>query len=301
MNIEQAKAISMSEILAILGYSPIKQRGADIWYNAPFRQDKTASFHIHATHNIWYDFGIAKGGNVIDFICYYLEQHGEDHTTADALRWLGNMYLLPQVKIDFKDPKEDRPALTLKRVSPVQHPSLVAYLQSRGINLSLAKKYIKEAYLHNANSGKNFYSLAMKNEGDGYELRNNFFKGCIAPKSISFIRGSKPVPQDIHVFEGFLDFLSAMTQQNIEQFEGDVIVLNSVNCLPQAFAYIGNYSYRNILSWLDNDKAGNKAVELLKAFADKHGNLDIKSMNNLYADHKDVNAWHMHKQGLRLI
>lgn len=61
MNIEQANAIALPEILHKIGHSPFKQKGADIWYHSPFRAEKTASFHVNAIKNVWYDFGMAKG------------------------------------------------------------------------------------------------------------------------------------------------------------------------------------------------------------------------------------------------
>ena len=301
MNMEQANEISLSVILNVLNRQPVKQKGNDIWYNSPFRNEKTASFHIDCNKNIWFDFGEAKGGDVIDLVSHYLFLHGEDCTGADALRWLRNMRPI-STKIN-KPSNEDitsdaSPALSLRRVSPLQSPTLINYLDARGITLPIAKRHVKEASIYNQNSGKHFLAVCLSNECEGYELRSKFFKGCIAPKGISFIRGSKSTPTEIHIFEGLIDFLSLLEVQKTNRLEGDAIILNSVYCLPMAFPYIENYSYHTVNSWLDNDSTGNNATQTLKEFVQTKTKINFKRMNSLYAKHKDVNAWHMHKRGL---
>lgn len=302
MNMEDAKRISLSEILEILNRQPVKNKGDDVWYNSPFREEKTASFHINTKKNIWFDFGEAKGGDIIDLVAHYLFVHGEDYNGADVLRWLSKMQPVPKntPKITNEDIDSNAsPSLIVKRVSKLQSPMLFNYLGSRGITGEVAKRHIKEATVYNRNSGRYFLSLCLANECDGYELRSKFFKGCVAPKNISFIRGSKSIPTEIHVFEGIFDFLSLLEEQKVSRLEGDAIILNSVYCLPMAFPYIENYSYKNVHSWLDNDATGRNATLTLKDFVVSKAKLSFKSMNTMYFGHKDINAWHMYKRGLK--
>lgn len=297
MNIEQANAIALPEILQKIGSMPVRQKGGDIWYNSPFRDEKTASFHVDVNKNKWFDFGIARGGDTVAFVRAYLQSHNEDSTTADALRWIDNMAFSTVSKLSIPKPKpiEPRHTLALTRVSELEHRGLINFLQSRGIPLSLAKKYLKELIVSNANSGRKFHTIGLATESDGYELRNKVFKGCIGAKSISFIRGSRIPAIELHVFEGMMDFLSAVVEQKNHHFMGDVIILNSVTCLPQSFPYIKNYVYRSLYTWLDNDEAGKSATEDLKELAEAEGILTFQAMNKTYAQHKDVNAWHMDK------
>ncbi|PZR15126.1 MAG: hypothetical protein DI539_18420, partial [Flavobacterium psychrophilum] len=122
MNIEQANGIALSEILQKIGYSPAKQRGADIWYLSPLRNEKTPSFKIEAIKNVWFDFGIMRGGDVVSFARFYLESQGEDHTTVDALRWLRNMMISPSVNYKKAVAKAEHsvPALVLQSVRNLQ-------------------------------------------------------------------------------------------------------------------------------------------------------------------------------------
>jgi len=50
-----------------LGYHPAKIINNDYWYLSPLRDEKTASFKVNRKINVWYDHGIGKGGNLIDF------------------------------------------------------------------------------------------------------------------------------------------------------------------------------------------------------------------------------------------
>lgn len=293
MNSEQANNISLISILDIIGMKAEKKKNNEYWYLSPFRKENTASFHVNIAKNIWYDHGEAKGGSVIDFVCLYLESHRESHTVIDALRWLKNMHpsFTSQSFSNEGDVELEDPALDLRKTSALQNPLFISYLNTRGIHFQLAKKYLKEASIYNKNTGKTFQALCLRNENGGFELRNKFFKGCIAPKGISFIRGSKFLPEEIHVFEGLMDFLSALMHEKKSQFDGDVIILNSIACLKESFIYIGNYSYKTIYTWLDNDLAGKTATKALAEFAKHHGDLKFLPMNKIYTKHKDVNDW----------
>ena len=44
MNIEEAKKIPITDYLHSLGYSPVKQQGANLWYKSPLREEHEASF-----------------------------------------------------------------------------------------------------------------------------------------------------------------------------------------------------------------------------------------------------------------
>ncbi len=297
MNIEQANAIALPEILEKIDCLLIKDSGCDLWYQSPFFSKKMASLYVDTIKNAWYDFGEDNGGDVIDFVCAYLESQGEDHTLFDALRWLNNMLPPPTISQNVlpENSFEDGTPLVLQELYALRQPALISYLESRGIPLTLASKYLKELIVVNTDNGKKFHAIGLRNEANGYELKNKFFSGCIAPQSISFIRGVNIPAAEIHIFTGFMDFLSALSYQKGTRFAGDVIILNAVACLPQIFPYIENYTYKKLYTWLDNDTAGARATQALREFVVQDDNLTFKTMNKLYAPHKDVNAWHRHK------
>ncbi|RCR68334.1 hypothetical protein DUE52_16365 [Larkinella punicea] len=304
MNIEHANMIAMSEILGKLNSQPKRTNNNKAWYLSPLRQEKTASFQVDTKTNRWHDFGEGIGGDLVDFACAYLRSTNEANTVSDALRWIKNMgvapYEIAPVYANTNDVTKSDSALILKTKKPIQHIGLIHYLEKRGIPLHIAHQHLKEIRLHNTRTKKNFTALGFRNEEGGFELRNSFFKGCLGSKAITFIRGRNPKPDSIHLFEGFMDYLSAISQLNSRSFKGDTIVLNSLSCLKQAIPYMQNYGYRVAYSWMDNDRAGEKATVALSEFFQTEADLKHTPMNKVYAPHKDVNAWHMHQHKLTL-
>ena len=85
------------------------------------------------------------------------------------------------------------------------HPTLLSYLQERGINTASAQAECKERhFIHN---GKPYFAIGFQNVAGGYEVRNRFLKGCITPKDINHIRQSGEQREKCLVFEGMMDYL----------------------------------------------------------------------------------------------
>src|SRR3954447_15023321 len=70
-SIQEVKQIDMVEYLEKLGYLPQKVRNNDYWYLSPLRDENIPSFKVNRKLNAWYDHGIGKGGNIIDFGILY--------------------------------------------------------------------------------------------------------------------------------------------------------------------------------------------------------------------------------------
>jgi hypothetical protein len=302
MNIQKAKAIPIAEILEKIGAKPIKKTKNEYWYHSPLREENTASFHVNIKSNIWYDFGIGKGGDNIDLVCQHLEASKVGCSVSDALRWFDNMFgqAITITPIRTSEPRKSESKLKLLEVRDLSFRGLLNYLENRGIPLSIGKIALKELRVQNLESGKSFLAVGLINEDDGYEIRNPKVKSSVKAKNISFIRGTNPNKKGIHIFEGFMDYLSAIAENNNVLFEEDTIVLNSLSLLPKATPYIKDYGYRIAYTWLDNDDAGQKATKALHEFFSTQEGLDHVSMNEKYLPHKDVNEWRMNKLGLKM-
>ena len=86
------------------------------------------------------------------------------------------------------------------------------------------------------------------------------------------------------IFEGFFDFLSWQVMQSSKTPSCDVVVLNSVNNLGKALAYID--AHDKVQCFLDNDPAGKRCLqEVRNLMAGK----EIVDMSDLYRDQKDLN------------
>lgn len=76
------------DILDIVGeFVKLKKRGANYLGNCPFHNEKTPSFTVSPSKEIYKCFGCGKSGNSITF----LMEH-EKYSYVEALRWLANRY-----------------------------------------------------------------------------------------------------------------------------------------------------------------------------------------------------------------
>ena len=179
------------------------------------------------------------------------------------------------------------------QVGELSSPALIDYLRERGINIELAKRECKE--LRYEYEGKTYFVVGFPNIADGYELRNRYFKGCLAPKDITHIRQQGEQRLVCYLFEGFMDYLSFLTirvNNNPEEprtNEQDYMVLNSVTNLSKAEQLLRPYS--RIGCFLDNDQAGQRAYENLKRM---FGNR-LQDMSHHYKEHKDLNDYLCHR------
>ena len=62
MELEQIRQISIVSFLENLGHMPVSRKGNDAWFRSPFRNERTASFKVDTQRNVWFDFGLGKGG-----------------------------------------------------------------------------------------------------------------------------------------------------------------------------------------------------------------------------------------------
>ena len=301
MNIEQAKAIPISQLLDKLNITPDRDCGRDLYYRAFWRGEKTASVHVNADTNEWYDHGAGEGGGIVNLAQKILEAQNEPFTRSDALRYISNLtgdraFIAP---VECQPHKPDR-RLTIVNIQPVQHIALTQYLDSRCIYLKTAKKYLKQLRLYNKQSGNYFFALGFKNENGGYELRNARYQGTVTCKDITFIRGSEPDLKSLHLFEGWPDFVTLAQGQPNLILRSNSIVLNSLSNLKKATPLIQGHGYRVAYTWMDNDDAGAAATKSLADFFKTEKNLIHKPQGYLYQGYKDLNEWRVaqHKRNM---
>ncbi len=288
MNIQEIKTIKLQDFLASLGYTPTKQQGNKLWYLSPFRQESHASFKVNTERNQWYDFGIGKGGNIIDLA----EQLYKSSDVSYLIRKIASdtPHCMPISSASFADIKAGQRTNYFEnlQVHPLAHPALIRYLNDRCIDIEVVTSVCKE--LHYDSNGKHYFGIGFPNIAGGYELRNPFFKGCIAPKDISHFYADEP-KKACFLFEGFMDFLSFMTlkrkenPQDTELRQQDCMVLNSVTNIHKAIERLSRYD--SIQCFLDNDDAGRNAylqlsMELRNSVADA---------SILYNGFKDLNEY----------
>lgn len=267
-----------------LGHEPAARKGTRLWYKSPLRHEQTPSFKVETTLNCWYDFGLGRGGNIIDMATELYQSTDLRH----LMRCIANSYPVPSVQTVASSFPQRHSAPSMERfeVMPLEHRALVAYLQERGIPAHIAKANCKE--VHYSINGKPYFAVAFANVSGGWELRNRYFKGCRRRKDISYLPWARDGPStECVVFEGFIDYLSALTLDIIS--EADAIMLNSVVNVHKAVPYLKGYTAINC--YLDNDNAGKTALSELAA---KYGSAVI-DRSTLYSEFNDLNEYLTHQ------
>ena len=275
---KEIKTIPLATFMSRLGHEPVRRSGDKLWYKSPLRQEHTPSFKVETTLNCWYDFGIGKGGNIVDLaaeIYQSTDMRYLIHCIADSCPMPSMQTVAPPFA-----PRHSAPSFEDIRVVPLESHALVAYLQERGIPTEISKAHCQQ--IHYCCRGKQYYSVAFANESDGYEVRNRYFKGCISPKDISIRRIRDGPSAECAVFEGFIDYLSALKLGIIGT---DAIILNSVSNVNKAIPHLRDY--KAIHCYLDNDVAGKIALgQLTKRFGTK-----VIDRSTLYSGFNDLNEY----------
>lgn len=305
--------LPLDEILGRLGCQPVKKvSGRDeLWYKSPFREEEEASLHISRVHHprlgliwVWKDFG-DEGGTVIDFIQRYYRL--SDITSV--LRKLAEMGyerrrapqpapLLEMIQSTQADHQDESGPFTHVRFEKLHNRALLGYLYGRGkITYATAKPYVQEIkyHLRGNENGQEFFALAFPNDSGGYELRNGAgaregklgFKGVYGRKDISTLHWEKlAASQAVAVFEGFFDYLSALTYYGKQAADTPVIVLNTVELKQKAATAIQQMGASKVHLYLDNDRKGREATAF---FQEQLADCEVIDHACLYAGYDDLN------------
>lgn len=302
MNSAQAKSILIIDLLTSLSREPKNIKNNDYWYLSPLHSEKTPSFKVDIVKNVWYDHGDGVGGNIIDLVMniYNLDfksalqklssifNYSDTTESSSFFHQQGISHKINKIK-DFAKSQNSSTGVShfeLKKIKDLENKALLEYISKRGIKSDIAVQYLKEVYYSNSSQDetKNYFALGFKNDSDNYELRNAYFKGCIGSKDITTIKGTGN--KELSIFEGFMDFLSALTHFKIDKFKSDVIILNSVANKAKISDLLYSDLYNKIYLFLDNDKAGEDTQREFYSMNDKCVNC-----SNVYAGYKDFNEF----------
>lgn len=288
MNIAAAKKIDLVEYLASLGFNPSKIRKADHWYLSPLRDERTASFKVDRKQNVWYDHGLGKGGNFIDFAVSY-----HSCTVKELLEKLGGNLSFHQQPVSPSISVSEEPLIKIISERNLMSLSLLRYVRQRRVSEEVARKYCREITF--ALHDKTYSAIGFKNNDGGFELRNQWFKGSSSPKAITGIEnGSK----ELAVFEGFFNFLSHQSiNPNSPISSSDFLILNSTSFFEKARPLMEQHDA--IRLFLDRDKGGQRCTEQALSWSKKY-----RDESGLYKGYNDLNEWMQQigksmKKGLR--
>jgi hypothetical protein len=274
MNCNKAKQIDLISYLKKQGFKAGKITTKEVWFYSPFRNEKTPSFKIDISKNVWYDFGEGIGGTIIDFITKY-----NNCSVKEALAILAeDTFPIHQQSESVK--RESTPTYSIKKVTELTNQKLLDYLACRKINLTFAKQFCFEVY-YTFSNGRLNYGIGFMNNSGGLEIRTKSFKGCLGKKEITTINNNSNV---VSLFESWSDFLSYLTLKKITPDE-NFIILNSTSMVKKVIELIASYSVIKV--FFDNDGSGDKATEVIK------NNTKKEFIDNriYYKDYNDLNEF----------
>ncbi len=235
MRAKEARDIPISEFLENSGIKPMKftKSGRELWYSSPIRDgDTNPSFKVDTVKNLWFDFGLSRGGNIIDLVCELTHStvkealaildrsgvHGSvnyaEYTTTPLPRRSSAQTSLLDEKNKAAGEIEQG-AFEILSVSEIHNPRLIDYLRFRKIDLDIAKSYLKEIHYRPVDGVNSFYALGFPS-GDGFEVRSRSFKGSVGVhKEISTLNLGNG--KSLSIFEGFMDFLAFLSHRGIDR------------------------------------------------------------------------------------
>lgn len=283
----EAKRIDLVQFLSDLGFKPNKIQGNDFWYCSPLRSEKEPSFKVNRKFNVWYDHGIQKGGNLVDFgILFYHCSVSEFLAQLDQPKKLSfHQPILHSIKMPTIEADEKGKIILQDVREPIQSGALFDYLNSRKIPLEIANQFCREVDFNLYD--KKYTVIGFPNNAGGYELRSASFKGSCSPKDVTLV--GKNLSKEILVFEGFMDFLSFQTIQHrknilLSKQQPNFLILNSIGFLEKMKERLE--SYPSIHLYLDRDHKGITLTKELLAINQKY-----HDKSQLYCKLKDLNEY----------
>jgi DNA primase len=212
---------------------------------------------------LWFDHSTGQGGNIIEAVKIY-----ERKTYIEALERLFEGEFSPRTEAPTRYQEQaDKAKNTITAEVAISHPALLNYTRSRGISDEIAQKHCKQ--IHYQYGEKQYFGIGWKNESGGICIRNPLVKMNLDKGGISVFKGSK----DVLVFEGYFDYLTYLevARGQGKEVKATCLVLNSTSQVDKALVWLENENPNSVSLYLDNDKAGDEAVE---------------------KGYKDLNEWH---------
>lgn len=310
MNITQAKQIPLRVLVEHLGGRFSRHgRAGELWYYSPFRpNERTPSFKIDEKRNQWHDFArtekVDAHGDIIDL---WTDYHHKPRRTSEsvkealtALQPFSGMPLKPYQP--FRAERQSRISAApryqlLRKYARIWKRTLQEELARRGLDADTVFPLLKQAYILDTKTDKTYSGFAFENDKGGYDVSipnpvtDKNFKTTFGSKWMTTVQGSD---RTAHVYEGFWDFYSWVRMNN-GYGDHTHIVLNSVSNIRVAADYIlAQQHIRTVVTFLDNDAAGERATQSLGEMTTREG-MTIKTMNHIYKGYKDLNEYWMDK------
>ena len=222
------KIFSTIRVEEIIGeYVQLKRAGSNFKGLSPFHEEKTPSFVVSPSKQIWKDFSSGKGGTAITFLMEI-----EGFTYPEALRHAAKKYGIEieedQVEYSEEQKKAQSEREILYKIHEVANTFFQENLWETQEGKTIALSYFKERELHD-DIIKKFqlgYSPEKKNAFTEYALAKGYEKEILEKSGISIFPENSPSGIDrfrervifpIHSFSGrVLGFGARILKSNVK-------------------------------------------------------------------------------------
>lgn len=131
------EVIEKNDIVDVVStYVKIQKKGSNYVGLCPFHSEKTPSFSVSETKQIYYCFGCHRGGNVIKFVEEY-----ENLSFVEAVKTLAERVRLELPSNSFKKDNDKNKDIKIKLFEIYKDTAMFFYHQLQNKNSSFAKKY----------------------------------------------------------------------------------------------------------------------------------------------------------------
>ena len=278
-----------------------KKVGSVYFINSLFTFDKTPSCAIYEKTNSFFDYSAGFGGDVIE-LHRRINNLTRSEAFSDIIKGGLDLYTPPIKIMQHKPPNEEKQkTFEILSSDTIKYQRLINYSLSRGIHPDILKANCKE--LEYKINGYIFKAIAFYNDSGGVEVRNEKVKLSFNKKDITTIKNSDKkqtgipekqtvknsdkkqmlknlhIKNNLHIFEGFFDYLSYLQLIKMTRPKSKCIILNSVNMIDR----VDTAGYDKVYTWFDNDEAGEKATKIISGI----------DMREKYKGFSDLNEYLM--------
>lgn len=283
----KATDVDIKDYLLKIGCKPVTESNAYTKYFSPFRNESEPSFMVRNSDQRWSDCGYSP---------LHLDQSRRDkkwhgvldlamEVNACSAKEAANILLDGKYSTAEKTSVVDRPpSIEIVSEKDLTNRFLVRYLKSRRIDIDIARMYCRQVEVRfHKHPDKTFSYIGFKNDKGAWELRSKNMKIGNSPKYYTKILGDQSkLTKNTNVFEGFIDFLSALTYWRVSGLKNSTFILNSLVNMSYITGYLDR-SDKNYM-FLDNDNAADEKLEWLM----KEG-VVVDDMRHIYSAHNDFN------------
>ncbi|TDH21598.1 DNA primase [Segetibacter sp. 3557_3] len=184
---------SRIDIVEVVGeYVKLKKRGANYLGNCPFHNEKTPSFTVSPSKEIYKCFGCGKSGNTIGFIMEH-----EKFTYVEALKWLAARYNISieetAVSPEVKQQQQTSDSLYVINNFAQQHFSKNLFETEEGRDIALSylkQRGFREEIIHKFQLG---YNLEQRDDFTKAALAHQFNPELLVKTGLVVLRNELPV------------------------------------------------------------------------------------------------------------